>query len=237
MKNNSTLRKFDLPKLSLSVIFVFAFLFLHFVDAQTKPEFLVTWQAQNYVPDWYQGKILPISGTPVNISFELIDNGEIADLSKITIRWYVNDKLVINENNGLGIKNLKINIPDSNGMQTEIRIVVLDYLESMIDKLVYIPVVGPEAVINAPYADEKIKTGSSIFELSPFFFNINNLSNLSVSWLMNGQKPTTADNPYVFNLNVGSETPSGTKINISASIKNILKEFESASQNLNLVIK
>ncbi len=207
-------------------------------NAQTKPEFFVSWQAQNYAPPWYQGKILPISGAPVSISFELIDNGKVADLSKTIVRWYVNDKLMLNENNGLGIKNLKISIPDSKGMQTEIRIVALDYLESgMIDKLIEIPIAGPEAVINAPYVDGKIKTGSSIFELFPFFFNIKDLNNFSVDWTMNGQKPTIDGNPYIFNLNIGSETPPGTKINISASIKNLLKELEFAGQNINLTVK
>jgi len=225
-------------KKTLFTILIFAFSIWHFAGAQTQPQFLVSWQAQNYVPSWYQGKILPISGTPVNISFELIDNGKSADLSKTTVRWYVNDNLVLNENNGLGIKNLKINIPNNSGGQTEIRIVVLDYLESgMIDKLIEIPVVNPEAVINAPYLDGKIKTGSSIFDLSPFFFNIKNILNLSVDWSVNGQKPTEGDNPYVLNLNIGSETPKDTAINLSVLVKNILKDLEFASQSLNLVIQ
>jgi len=208
------------------------------VNAQAKPQFLVSWQAQNYAPYWYQGKILPIKGTPVSISFELIDNGKIADLSKTTVRWYVNDNLVLNENNGLGIKNLKINIPDYSGGQTEIRIVVLDYLPSgMIDKLIEIPVRGAEAIINVPYADRKIKTGSSIFGLSPFFFNIKDLSNLSVDWSVNGQKPLAGGNPYVLDLNIGSETPKDTAINLSVSIKNILKDLEFASQNIQLQVK
>ena len=209
------------------------------VNAQTKLEFFVSWQAQNYAPSWYQGKILPINGTPVNISFELIDNGKIADLSKTTVRWYVNDNLVLNENNGLGIKNLKINIPDYSGGQTEIRIAVIDYLKNgFMDKLIEIPVKGPEAIINAPYADGKIKTGSSVLNLFPFFFNIKDVSNLLVSWSVNGQKPISADgNSYILNLNIGSETPKNTAINLSVAVKNILKELEFANQSVNLVVQ
>lgn len=226
-------------KKNLFTILIFTFSIWHFAGAQTKPQFLVSWQAQNYAPSWYQGKILPTKGTPINISFELIDNGKIADLSKTTVRWYVNDNLVLNENNGLGIKNLKINIPDYSGGQTEIRIVVLDYLKNgMIDKLIEIPVKGPEAIINAPYADGKIKTGSSVLNLFPFFFNIKDTHSLSVDWSVNGQKPSgSAGNPYVLNLNVGSETPKDTAINISVSLKSILKDLEFASQSVNLVIK
>jgi len=220
------------------VIFIFAFLFLHFVDAQAAPQLLISWQAQNYAPSWYQGKILPVNGTPVNISFELVDNGKIVDLSKTTVRWYVNDKLVLNENNGLGIKNLKINIPDSNGNTTEVRIAVVNYKGGdLIDRVVEIPVEAPEAVIDAPYADGKIKTGSSILGLIPFFFNVDNINNLLVNWSVNGQAPTSSNNPYLLNLNIGSDTPQDTQINVSVSVKNILKQLEFASQSIQLQIK
>ncbi len=210
----------------------------YFANAQTSPQFLISWQAQNYAPSWYQGKILAVNSAPVNISFELIDGGKIVDLSKTVVRWYVNDNLVINEDNGLGIKKLKINIPDYNGGQTQIRIAVVDYRGGdLIDKLVEIPVVSPEAVINAPYADGKIKTGSSILGLIPFFFNINDINNLLVGWSINGQVPANSDNPYLLNLNIGSDTPQNTQINVSVSVKNILKQLEFANQSIQLQIK
>lgn len=235
MKNRNI--KFKIATLTLSTFYLLFFIF-YFTNAQTRPQFLVSWQAQNYAPAWYQGKILPVSGTPVSISFELVDNGKIADLSKTTIRWYVNDNLVINENNGLGIKNLKINIPYNSGGQTEIRIVALDYLAGgMIDKIIEIPAVNPEVVIGVPYPNREIKVGVSTFNLIPFFFSINDLNNLSVGWLMNGQKPKTTDNPYIFNLNVGSDMLSGARVDISASVKNNLKDSESANKNIQLQIK
>jgi len=241
MKNNNL----KMNKLFLVIlVLIFYFLISYFLNlmpsssAQTTPQFLVSWQAQNYVPSWYQGKVLAINGTPVSINFELIDGGKIVDLSKTIIRWYVNDNLVSNENNGLGIKNLKINIPDSSGGQTEIRIAVVNYKGGdLIDKLIEIPVMAPEAVINAPYPNRGIKIGLSNFGVNPFFFNISDIDNLLVDWSVNGQAPTNSNNPYLLSLNIGSDTPQNTQINVSVSVKNILKSLEFANQSINLQIK
>jgi len=207
--------------------------------AQTSPQFLVSWQAESYAPSWYQGKILPINGAPVEISFELIDKGKIADLSKTKVRWYVNDELVKNEENGLGIKSLKIITPNYSGQETEIRISVVDYKGGeTLDKVIKIPVVGPEVLIDSPYPDKKISAGLSIFQVVPFFFNIKNLNSLSVEWSANEQKPAgLSANPWSLNLNIGPETPIGTEIKISVSVKNLLKELEFASKSIQLQIK
>lgn len=209
------------------------------VDAQSSPQFLVSWQAESYAPSWYQGKILAINGTPIEISFELIDNGKIADLSKTKVRWYVNDKLVKNENDGLGIKSLKITVPDYAGQETEIRIAVVDYKGGeTLDKVITIPVVNPEAVINAPYPDRKISTGPSIFQAIPFFFNTKNLTNLLIEWSANEQKTEgLTGNPYLLNLNIGPETPKDTEIKISVLVKSLLNQLEFANKSIQLQIK
>jgi len=226
-------------KILVFLFSIFYFIFYIFVNAQTSPQFFVSWQAQSYASSWYQGKILAINGTPVEISFELIDNGKIADLSKTKVRWYVNDDLVLNENNGLGIKNLKITVPDYTGQQTEIRIAVVDYLKTgLVDKLIKIPVVGPEAVINAPYPEHQILTGENSFQVFPFFFNVKNLDGLSVEWSTNEQKAEgmTVD-PWRLSLKVDLATPLGFTFNLSATIRNFLNQLEFASKNIQLQVK
>jgi hypothetical protein len=223
----------------LTVILIFTFYILHSVSAQSSSQFFVSWQAQSYIPNWYQGKVLPTSGTPTEISFELIDKGKLADLSKTKVRWYVNDELVKNEENGLGIKILKTNIPNYAGQETEIRISVVDYLGGeALDRIIKIPVVGPEVTINAPYPDKKISAGSSIFQAIPFFFNIKNLNSLSVEWSANEQKPAgLSANPWLLNLNIGADTPTGAEIKLSVLVRNFLKELEFATKSVNLTIK
>jgi hypothetical protein len=223
------------------LITAFSVLFLSFAvaGAQTSIQFLTSWQAQSYAPSWYQGKILPVKGTPTEISFELIDNGKIADLSKTKVRWYVNDKLVKNEEDGLGIKSLSIVIPDYAAQETEIKVAVVNYLGGeTFYKTVKIPVVAPEAVIDAPYSNGEISAGSSVFKAVPFFFNINSLNELSVEWSTSEQK-TEGDSvsPWSLNLNIEPKMPSDSEINLSLSIKNILEKLEFAAKSIKLRIK
>ena len=82
---------------------------------------LVSWQADSYVPSWYQGKIFPTNGSKIGVNFELLENGKIVNLSKIKVRWYINDKLIRNESNGLGIKSLSFTTSDYPGYETEVR--------------------------------------------------------------------------------------------------------------------
>jgi len=236
MKNN---KKIKLKTTLIISIFYFLLSTFSLTHAQTSPQFLVSWWAESYAPNWYQGKILPTNGTPVAISFELIDNGKIADLSKTKVRWYVNDNLVKNEENGLGIKALEINIPDYPSQETEIRISVVDYKGSMtLDRIIKIPVVGPEVVIDSPYPDKKISPGLSIFQAIPFFFNVKDLNSLSIEWSANEQKPKEfSANPWLLNLNIGPETPKDTEIKLSVLVKNVLKELEFASKSIQLQIK
>jgi len=226
-------------RVSFAFLFCVSFALLPLISEAASPQFLVSWQAEGYVPNWYRGKILPTNGTPVAISFELIDNGKIADLSKTKVRWYVNDNLVKNEENGLGIKALEINIPDYPGQETEIRISVVDYKGGeTLDRIIKIPVVGPEVVIDSPYPDKKISPGLSIFQATPFFFNVKDLNSLSIEWSANEQKPKEFSvNPWLLNLNIGPETPKGTEIKLSVLVKNVLKELEFAIKSIQLQIK
>lgn len=221
-------------------VFIAFCLFLpNFSCAQSTPQFLISWEAKNYVPDWYSGKILPTAKTNVEISFELIDNGKPVDLSGVKVRWYINDKLVKNENNGLGIKKINFITPNYFNQEAEIRIAVVDYANvGFIDKLIDIPVVRPEAVINAPYADNKIKTGGSIFELFLFFFTTNNKENFSIQWSVLDKKPKSQkDDPFKLDLNVDSQIPVDSVINLSVVVNNIVKTLESAVKIINLTVK
>ncbi|MFH1346955.1 MAG: hypothetical protein ABIH10_01755 [Spirochaetota bacterium] len=222
---------------------VFSFLILCFlifnsVSAQAVPQFLISWKAQNYVPDWYSGKIFPTAATSVDVSFELMVNGKPADLSTVKVRWYVNDKLVKNEINGLGIKKINIIVPKYFGQTMQVRIAIVDFSGGgLIDKMIDIPVVRPETVINAPYKNNEIKTGESIFEVFPFFFSTDDKGNFSVRWSVLGQEPESQGDPFMLNLNIDTQMPVGSNINLSVAMSNIIKTLESANQTINLTIK
>ncbi|MBN2197759.1 hypothetical protein JW698_00970 [Candidatus Wolfebacteria bacterium] len=226
-------------KIFITIIFLMFFAFLN-VNAQSfSPQFLISWQAQNYAPTWYQGKIFPVRGTPVEVNFEIVNNGKLVDLSDVKILWYINDELAKNEKDGLGIKTLKFNVSDYGGGEVEIRIVLPDYLEGeLLDKIIKIPIVMPELVINSPYPDNKVEIGESFFQAIPFFFNIEFIDILSIDWTANNQKSIgLAENPYLLNLNISSETPKNTEINISALVKSILNNLEFANKSIKLNVK
>ncbi|MEK7481854.1 MAG: hypothetical protein AAB607_00600 [Patescibacteria group bacterium] len=228
-------------KLKISVLIFSTFYFLlsafYLVHAQTPPQFMVSWQANSYAPSWYSGKILPTRGSLIKISFELVDNGKIADLSKKKVRWYVNDKLVQNESKGLGLKFYSFIADDYPGQETEIRITIVDYKDEILDKIVRIPIVFAEAAIDSPYPNAEINTGKNSFLVYPFFFNIRDLNNISFEWLVDNQPAESGENSQSLELNIESAAPSGFEIDIKATIRNLLDEMEFASENIKLVIK
>lgn len=223
------------------LIFISTFFFLlyaFFVGAQTSPQFLISWQSDSYVPDWYQGKIFPANGSRIDISFELLENGKIADISKTIVRWYVNNNLVINEKNGTGIKNYSfINNDVYRGNDIEVKITLPNYKGAIIDRIINIPVKSQEAVIGPSYFDNKVSTGKSVFYAWPFFFNIKNLNDLSFNWVVNGQKAKNfGQAPSVLNLNVEQGTLSGTKVDVNVNIMNSKNQMESASKVMQLEV-
>lgn len=225
---------------ALIVLFLISYvLCLNFAYAQVSPQFLISWKAQNYVPNWYAGKILPIAGAQIDVSFELIDNGKPADLSNAKVRWYINDKLVKNEDSGLGIKKINFIAPNYPGQTIQVRIAIVDFPGAgFIDKIIDIPIVRPEAVINAPYKNGEIKTGKSLFSVLPFFFNTNNNDNFSVQWSVSEQKPESGKGDlFALDLNIDPQMPTGSKISLSVAMSNILKTLETASQTINLTVK
>jgi hypothetical protein len=221
-----------------SVFFTFYFLFFIPANAQqTTPQFLVSWQSNSFAPSWFKGKVFPTTGSQIIVKFDLIDGGKIADLSKTAVRWYVNNNLILNEKNGLGIKTYSFFANDYVGAKTNVRISIPDYKGSVLDSVLDIPVVNPEVVINAPYFDKIISAGKLDLEAIPLFFNVNNLSSLSFSWAANGQPTTITGNPFLgLNIDAGIMS-SGSGIDLSAMVKNIANELETASKNIKLIVK
>lgn len=243
--------KNHISKLNLFIFlfFIFCFLFSGVVLAQTavnQPQFMVSWQADSYVPSWYQGKILPTQGSKIKVGFELIDGGKIITLSENRVRWYINDKLVKNESSGLGIKSYSSIVSDYAGKDTEIKIAILPCAGrcggykggEILYKIIKIPVVSPEAVIDAPYKERRIFAGKNIFLAYPFFFSVKNLDEISLSWFVNGQEAKVDDKePGVLNLKIDSAAVSGDAISLRLIIKNLLKDLEFRNVEKQLIIK
>lgn len=212
------------------------------VNAQTAPQFMISWKADSYAPSWYQGKVFPTRGSRVEVAFELIDNGKIADISKSKIRWYVNDRLVLNEKNGLGIKTHSFRVVDYPGQDVEVRIVVVDYKNGdQLSDLIIIPVAHSEAVIDAPYAGRKIgniSNDKNSFFAYPFFFNVLDLSKLSFNWAVDGRSAeSNGGNSQKLDLSIDPLAPPGFETGVRLRISNPADDLSFAANEMKFSIK
>ncbi|MEK7192012.1 MAG: hypothetical protein AAB646_00660 [Patescibacteria group bacterium] len=216
------------------ILFVIWILSFGFSGAQVAPEFMVTWKANSYAPAGYQGKILPIANTPIEVSFELIDGGKLADLSRNEIRWYLNGNF---EKSGKGLKSLSFSADGLNGNNQQVRITVMNYKGTELDEIVDIPMAVPEVVIDAPYPDNQVGIGENFLTALLYFFNLDNASQGAINWSANGaDSQGLANNPEILNLDT-KDLDSNTPINLQASARNLLNPFEIAVKIINLATK
>lgn len=177
---------------------------------------------------------MPTKGTPVTVSFELVDNGKIADLSNTKARWYINSKLFKNEDNSLGIKSINFSIPDYPGEETTIRISLPDYNGQILDQIISIPVQKPGVVIDGKLRDQSIQSGSHTFEAIPFFFNgARNLNDLSFNWMVNNQTANAnLGLSWTLDLKLDPAIQTGLFISVQVTVQNIFDAMQLASNSI-----
>lgn len=193
---------------------------------------MVTWQAENYAPADFLGKLLPTNNTPIEVVFNLLQDGKILDLSKTGIRWYVNDKL---PEEGAGKQTLRFVASDLFVENQTIRINIPNYKGQELTHTLVIPIVVPQVVIQAPYLSGALPYGEARFKALPYFFNITNLLGVTLNWFVNGVQPKSegiVTNPDELVLSTPKEIPVGTETEVRVSLQNRKNETEFASQSL-----
>lgn len=199
--------------------FSFVFLLSTLATAQTAPELMVTWKSNNYAPANFQGKILPIDGSKIDMALELIDSGKIANLSGSEIHWLVNGEDL---KSGVGLKNISFTADGFRGNQT-IDITVKNYGGGDLEKIVTIPLARPEVVIGG---------GGNMFEALLYFFNVTDVDQIRINWSANGQRATgLVKDPTKINLDL-SQLPAGSEVSLKVEAQNTLKPLEIASQSI-----
>jgi len=210
-------------------------------SAEVPPQFLVSWVANSYVPSWYAGKVLPTRGSEVLVRFSLIDSrGRAMNVSNLSVRWYVNNKLVANEEKGLGIDSLRFIVTDFPGRNVEVRMTVLELGEGglPIDKIIRIPVMHPYVGISSSLADTTMPAGSTAtFTASPFFFNIQDPGDLVVQWENRGQRVTSEDDQWSLRFSTDPAIPSNTQFLLSVIVQNPLNIREFTGNRINFSIQ
>jgi len=173
--------------LSLGFLAILAFAFLR-ADAQTSPLGFITWQTNTSRPADYMGKALPTAASPVFASFTLLLNSQPVNLSTYTVYWYLNNSFL---KGGRGLVQVAFTAPGE--PSSDLRVELPDYGDGRFLKNISLPVVDPEAVIEAPFPQgTAIKSPAFIFG-RPFFFNAPP-EGLSFSWKVNGEEVSADQN-------------------------------------------
>ncbi len=218
--------------LFLFLLFNFCFLLSVFpAAAQTASRVLITWQAQNFVPAEYQGKILPAPGANVKLGLELVITNKIQDLSKADILWYLDEKLL---GRGQGLK--QINFTATKGATDSHFVrVIINYNQQEYNGSVDIPVTSPEIVIKTPSpTNNSVPLGKNVFQAIPYFFNIAGIQGLIFNWSVNSQI-IRGDN--LLELTLTPPIPSGQSINIRVAAQNLKNDLELGSKEINLNVQ
>jgi len=236
MKNNN----FKLKKIVfLSALFVFPFLFLSAANAQTSSpaasQVFITWQAQDFTPADYQGKIIPSARTTVKLGLELLNQNKFQDLSKANIIWYLDGNFLTS---GQGLKETSFTANKLAGDYHYIR-TVINLGGQEYDGTVDIPTASPEIVIKTPaMANNSIPLGKNIFEAIPYFFNVSNLQNIIFNWMVNGQTAEGASlGGSTLELDLEAPVPANQILDIKVTAQNSKNELEFGSKEINLNVQ
>ncbi len=187
--------------------------------AASAPQFLITWQTTgSYIPSFYQGKALPTYGSKITASLVLVSaNGQVLNLSGQTIYWYLDDNLV---GGGTGVQQVTFSPLGEAPSSLNLRVTLPNYSGGYLVHAINIPMVLPEAVILAPYPNGQFSENPLTIKALPYFFNVQDASDLSYTWSVNSQSGSNTENPEEAQVTLPQGTQSGTALAVSLSIEN-----------------
>jgi hypothetical protein len=220
---------------SLAVLFVF-FAFDHKIaSAQTAPQIIATWEANNFAPVGYEGRTLPVRGTTITVSLEIIENGIFTNLGTSAISWLVNNELY---KSGKGLKTFSYTIPSTASGNYKITAVLPSYKGKRLEKSLIIPITTPSVAIRPSSGTKSVPAASEVsFTAIPFFFNTKQLSDISFLWSANGVATEGAvENPEKLILDLSSGT-SGNEFSLSVQAMHSKKTSELGNQIMTLRIQ
>lgn len=200
---------------------------------ETGRRLIISWEAQTLRPLSYSGKNLAGLGSEVIAALELTENDKLADVLPANIRWFLNNRLI---DSGVGLKRISFNAASAAGAMS-LRAEV-DYGGEVVGGAARIFVARPEIVIDAPYPNGVIGTGANKLEAVPYFFDITDLKDLKIEWLINNQAaPIPAENPHLLELSIEPFEEGEIPVSISVSASPLNNFFNFATDKINLTAK
>jgi len=222
-------------KMIAAVVFVATTGIVHAqTTAQTSSQFLMTWRALNsYAPSSYAGKVLPNSESQIAAALAIISQGRQVNLAGQTIYWYLNNNLL---GGGLGVQKIIFQPYGTAPNKLSLKVELPNYPGGMLIHEISMPVVQPQAVIEAPLPQNRIVMSPIVLQAIPYFFNASSVTPLSFSWSVNGQTVASAENPQTLQVSLPQSTPAGFAVGVVLTIRNS-NDSVSATDNAALTYK
>jgi len=230
---------FQIKNIAIGFFFIFvivAFATLTGVAQVEQPEFLITWRAQSYAPPEFDGKLLPAPFSPIVATFEILVGGSFLDLSGENINWYLDGKLL---DRGVGVQTVAFRAGADAGTRHDLRIQINGFQgkDKIAVKTIEIPIARPQAIIEAPFPENNFSTRTTRVKGRPYFFNVQNLSNLSFAWEVNGETPTDFKNPDLLSISLAELPDDKAELRVNLKINNPANIFSEASDVLKLYFR
>ena len=199
------------------------------------PVMWLTWRAATYIPAEYNGRALPTPGSNVVVAIDVIHNGKPMDLSQETIYWYISGSYIAG---GRGLARTAITIPDIISQnQISIRVSLPETLGGLA-RTITIPVALPQTVITVLPPDPAANRDLSFdVQARPYFFTVNDPSQLNFNWTVNNQAPSSFNDPMHLHINIPQGTATGSKLNVRLKVENLAHAFEVAVRELILTVQ
>ncbi|MBI5220475.1 MAG: hypothetical protein HY978_01400 [Candidatus Liptonbacteria bacterium] len=195
----------------------------------------VDWRADTYAPSGYAGKVLPVAGSFMEATvFVTETTGQLVDLSKLPIYWYLNDRLL---EGGNGKQKIVFLVPEDASRNLKLRARVGGLKNGDAIQTLRLPVAAPDIVIDAPYPSNRFGTTAAEVWARPFFFKIARLGDLGLTWRVNGELVQNAEHPESLRMEIDPNTPDGTAVDISLAAQNPRGLFESAQSAARLIFQ
>jgi hypothetical protein len=198
-----------------------------------QPQFLFSWKAGSYTPPGFAGKALPTVNSIITASFTLVERGNIVDLSRDDVYWYIDGEFA---EGGKGLQETVFRANRPAGQRIGIRIVLPAYKDRQITYDATLPIVLPETVIDAPFPGGFVYTVPVTLRALPYFFSVSDALGLNFFWSLNGESAVGSENPTVLYISAPSGFSSGERLRVGLRVENPNNIFEQTSAASSLTL-
>jgi len=185
------------------------------------------WSTDTYTPYNYQGRALPSQGSKVFV--QAITNISQGSASDFKYSWFLDD-VFQNSKSGYGKENFDFYTTRRSGTYHTIKLQIFNENRTIFEeKSIEIPLAEPEITIISSLDLNKNYT----FNVRPYFFSIEKLTDLIFEWNIPGQEPIISSeyNASILNLNIqNKETSEIIQKDFLINVKNKKIPYQNASQ-------